>query len=108
VHWACNNIVEQAGASIYRGFERQLRILKGSAGGREEGMSHRGVLLWHSLDKGVRLPLVNPHSSKRCGKPPKAWRNRGNSGSHDDDRAAMSLGKWVRRQASTVPQTHPR
>jgi hypothetical protein len=97
-HWARNNLAEQAGASIYRGFERWLRIWKGGAGSRGEGMSHRGILPWHSLVKGVRLSLVNLHGSKRHGKPPKAWRDRWNGGSHGDDRAATSLGKWVRRQ----------
>jgi hypothetical protein len=29
VHLARNNLAEQAGASIYRGFERRLRIWKG-------------------------------------------------------------------------------
>ena len=61
-------------------------------------MSHRGVLPWHSLDIGVWLSLVNLHVSKRCGKPPKAWRNRGNGGSHGDECVATSPGKWVRRQ----------
>jgi hypothetical protein len=46
VHWARNNLVEQPGVSIYGGFERRLRIWKGSAGDRREeevtGASYRG------------------------------------------------------------------
>jgi hypothetical protein len=44
-------------------------------------------------------------------KPPKAWRDRGNGGSHGDDRAAMSSGKWVRSRllvSSTVKIFSPR
>ena len=36
MHWTRNNLAEQARASIYRCFERRLRIWKGSAGGRRE------------------------------------------------------------------------
>jgi hypothetical protein len=44
-------------------------------------------------------------------KPPKAWRDQGNDGSHDDDHAAMSPGKWVRGWlpvSSTVKIFSPR
>jgi hypothetical protein len=77
VHWARNNLTELNGASIYSGHQRWHPILRRCAGGRGEGLSHHSILPWHSLDIGVQLSLVNLHGSKRCGKPPKAWRNRG-------------------------------
>jgi hypothetical protein len=46
VLWLRNNVAEQARASIYRNFERQLQIWKGNAGGWREGevtgASYRG------------------------------------------------------------------
>jgi hypothetical protein len=42
--------------------------LRREAGRRGEGMSHCGDLPWHSLDKGVRLSLVNLYGSRRRGK----------------------------------------
>jgi hypothetical protein len=39
-------------------------------------------------------------------KRPKAWRDRMNGGSHGDDRAATSPGKWARRHGKTVPHVH--
>ena len=46
VLWLRNNLAEQAGASIYKGFERRLRIWMGNAGGRREeevtGASYSG------------------------------------------------------------------
>jgi hypothetical protein len=42
--------------------------LRREAGGRGEGMSHCGDLLWPSLDKGIGLSLVSLHGSKQRGK----------------------------------------
>jgi hypothetical protein len=46
VLWLHNNLVEQAGESIYRSFERRLQIWKGNAGDQREGevtgASYRG------------------------------------------------------------------
>jgi hypothetical protein len=68
VHWTRNNLTELTRALIYRVHQRWHPIWRNRAGGREEGMSHRGDLSWRSLDKGVRLLLVSLHGSKRCGK----------------------------------------
>jgi hypothetical protein len=77
VLWMRNYLAELTGASIYRVLRRWHQILRRCACGREEELSHRDVLLWHSLDIGVWLSLVNLHDAKRRGKQPKAWRNRG-------------------------------
>jgi hypothetical protein len=39
VHWVRNKLVEQAGASIYNGQQRWLRIWGRQAGGRSKGES---------------------------------------------------------------------
>jgi hypothetical protein len=72
-----NNLMELAGALIYCVHQQWRPILRRCAGGREEGLSHRGILSWHSLDIGGWLSLVNLHGAKRHGKLPKAWRNQG-------------------------------
>jgi hypothetical protein len=69
--------MELTGASIYRVHQRWRPILRRCAGGREEGLSHRDVLPWHSLDIGVWLSLVNLHGAQRHGKLAKAWLNWG-------------------------------
>jgi hypothetical protein len=95
VHWTRNNLTELTGTSIYRVHQRWHQILRRCAGGRGEGLSHSGVLPWHSLDIGVRLSLVNLHGVKRCGNRLRHGATEGNSGSHGDDHAATSSGKWV-------------
>jgi hypothetical protein len=107
VHWTRNHLTGLTGALIYRVHQWWRPILRRCAGGREEGLSHRGVLPWHSLNIGVWLLLVNLHGAKRCSKPPKARDTGENGGSLGDYRATTSPGKWVRRQGNIVPQTHP-
>jgi hypothetical protein len=67
VHWMRNNLTELTGALIYMVHQQCRPSWRNRVGGREEGMSHRGDLLWRSLDKGVRLLLVSLHGSKRHG-----------------------------------------
>jgi hypothetical protein len=109
VHWARNNLTELTGASIYSDHQRRCPILRRCAGGRGEGLSHRSVLPWHSLDIGVRLSLVNLHGSKRCGKPPKAWHNRGKrrqprrrSCGHVAGQVGTAIGQYSAPNSSTM------
>jgi hypothetical protein len=59
VHWTRNNLTELTGALIYRVHQRWRPIWRNRAGGREEGMSHRGDLPWCSLVEELRRSLVN-------------------------------------------------
>jgi hypothetical protein len=49
----CDYLAELIGAAIYK-FQERWR-----AGGRREGLSHRGVLPWHSLVEELRLSQVS-------------------------------------------------
>jgi hypothetical protein len=77
VLWMRNNLAELTGAAIYRLHQRWHPIWIKCAGDRREGLSHCGVLRWHSPDLGGWLSLVNLHGAKRRDKLPKAWHNRG-------------------------------
>jgi hypothetical protein len=104
-------MAEQIGAAIYRDRPSVLWIWARLGLRRWEGESleygYRGihwtkVYGYHWLTSMAQSDVV---------KPPKAWRDRGNGGSHGDDRAAMSSGKWVRSRllvSSTVKIFSPR
>jgi hypothetical protein len=72
-----NNLAELTGAAIYRLNRRWRSIWRKCVSDRREGLSHCGVLPWHSPDLGGWLSLVNVHGAKRRDKLPKAWRNWG-------------------------------
>jgi hypothetical protein len=62
VHWARNNLAEQDGASIYRGFEQRLQIWKGSDGGqREKEVTSASAIVAFTVAKPPameRLPIT--------------------------------------------------
>jgi hypothetical protein len=59
VLWMGNYPMELMEYSIYRVSERWCPIRKDCAGDREEEMSHRCGLPWHSLVEGLRRSLAS-------------------------------------------------
>jgi hypothetical protein len=63
-------------ASIYRSFERRLRIWERSWR-PQRGVSHWRELPWRSLVNELRRLLLSPCSMHQCGESTTAWRSRG-------------------------------
>jgi hypothetical protein len=59
VRWVCDYLAELTGAAIYKFQEQWHPILQWHASGRREGLSHRGVLSWHSLFEELCLSQVS-------------------------------------------------
>jgi hypothetical protein len=99
VLWMRNNLVELTGAAIYRLHRRWRPIWRKCVGSLREGLSHCGVLPWHSVAEELRRSLVNYYGWQQHGERVTAWRN------HDERRTPRrrSLGhiadKWMMRQS---------
>jgi hypothetical protein len=76
VYWMRDYLAKSMARSIYRARGRWLLNLEWRAGGRREGMSHRGDLPWRSSVEELRRLLDSHYGSRRRGKWHKAWRNR--------------------------------
>jgi hypothetical protein len=59
VRWVCDYLAELMARLIYRARGRWLLIWAWRAGGRREGLSHRGNLPWQSLVEELRLSPVS-------------------------------------------------
>jgi hypothetical protein len=94
-----NNLVKLTGAAIYRLHRWWRPIWRKRASGRREGLSHCGVLPWHSLAEELRRSLVNYYGWQRHGERVTSWCNHGERRTPRRRPLGHVTGKWMMRQS---------